>query len=85
MLFCIKTSFRIFIKLVFFYTFITTINDYKIIKIDNLINESLYQNNQDFSNFTTKHKIIAIYYPDNNINNNNRNKLNNDINFIILS
>ena len=80
MLFCIKTSFRIFIKLVFFYTFMTKINDYKIIKIDNLINESLYQNNQDFSNFTTKHKIIAIYYPDNIIINNNRNKYNNDIN-----
>ena len=29
-------------------------------------NESLYQNNQDFSQYQTKYKFIAIYYPDNN-------------------
>ena len=83
MLFYFKTNVRIIIKIMSFYIFQTIINDFRIIKIDNLINESLYQNNQDFSNYTTKHKIIAIYYPDNNINNSN--KLNQDINNIKLS
>ena len=55
-----------------------------IIKIDNLINGTFYQDNQDFSKFNQNHKIIALYYPDNikiinhnyNINDNiNNNKL----------
>ena len=40
----------------------------KVLKINNLVNESLYQNNLDFSKFNTKYKILAIYYPQNYIN-----------------
>ena len=40
----------------------------KILEINNLINEPLYQNNLDFSQFDTKYKILAIYYPQNYIN-----------------
>ena len=45
--------------------FILRVNPNKIIKIDNEINESLYKENLDFSRFKTKHKVVAIYYPDN--------------------
>lgn len=45
--------------------FIIRVNPKKIIKIDNEINESLYKENLDFSRFKTKHKVVAIYYPDN--------------------
>ena len=40
----------------------------KVLKINNLVNESLYQYNLDFSKFDTKYKILAIYYPQNYIN-----------------
>ena len=49
-----------------FYSFFAFINVNQIIKNNNIINESLYQKNQNFSNLTSKYKIIAIYYPDNN-------------------
>ena len=39
------------------------INFRKVINIDNLINESLYQDNQDFSKNETNFKILAIYFP----------------------
>ena len=44
------------------YGFLSLFNISKVIKIDNLIKESLYQDNQDFSKFTTKYKILTIYY-----------------------
>ena len=40
----------------------------KVLEINNLVNESLYQHNLDFSKFYTKYKILAIYYPQNYIN-----------------
>ena len=40
----------------------------KVLEINNLVNESLYQHNLDFSKFDTKYKILAIYYPQNYIN-----------------
>ena len=52
---------KIFVLLMFF-PYIK-INNPRIITINNLVNEQLYQNNQDFSKFKTKYKIIAIYYP----------------------
>ena len=52
---------KLFVLLMFF-PFIK-INNPIIIEINNLINEQLYQENQDFSQFKTKYKIIAIYYP----------------------
>ena len=53
--------------LLMFFPFIK-INEPRTIDIKNLINEQLYQENQDFSKFKTKYKIIAIYYPQTNNN-----------------
>ena len=57
--------FGITIKIILFCCFLLLFNIYKLINIDNLINESLFQENQDFSKFYTKYKILAIYYPQN--------------------
>ena len=67
----LEVFYSIFIKFLVFYGFLYLIYKTKVIKIDNLINESLYQNNQDFSQYHTKYKFIAIYYPDNNRSLNN--------------
>ena len=61
------TKFLISAKIILLCGFLSFVNVVKLIKIDNLYNESIYQNNQDFSQFNTKHKIIAIYYPQNKI------------------
>ena len=50
------------IKIILFCGFLSLFNINKVINIDNLINESLYQDNQDFSKFSTNYKILAIYY-----------------------
>ena len=47
-------------------------------------NESLYQNNQDFSQYQTKYKFIAIYYPDNNRSLINHNEEINNVNIYKL-
>ena len=60
--------------------FILRVNYNKIIIIDNEINESLYKENLDFSQFETKHKVVAIYYPDNYTNKIEKVKKNNKIN-----
>ena len=57
--------FGITIKIILFCCFLSLFNIHKVINIDNLINESLFQENQDFSKFSTKYKILAIYYPQN--------------------
>ena len=41
---------------------------HKVLIINNKINESLYQENLDFSQYETQYKILAIYYPHNYIN-----------------
>ena len=50
------------VKIMVLYGFLSLFNISKVIKIDNLIKETLYQDDQDFSKFTTKYKILAIYY-----------------------
>ena len=57
------------LKIILFYILIRfkdfiIINNKKIIEIDNKVNESLYENNLDFFNYTTPIKIISIYYPE---------------------
>ena len=54
------------LKIILFFINLNIINITKIIKIDNLINEVVYQNELNFSQYKTNHKILAIYYPDNN-------------------
>ena len=71
MLDSINIIFVISLKIGLFFCFLSLFKITKVINIDNLINESSYQENQDFSKFSTKHKILAIYYPQNLINNTN--------------
>ena len=61
----IDIIFVISVKIILFFGFLSLFKITKVINIDNLINESLYQDNQDFSKFSTKFKILAIYYPQN--------------------
>ena len=63
----IHIIFGILTKIILFCSFFSLfkINIHKVINIDNLINESFFQKNQDFSKFSTKYKILAIYYPQN--------------------
>ena len=56
----------IIIKFIVFYGCLSLIYETKIIKIDNEINETKYENNLNFTNFKTNHKIIAVFYPENN-------------------
>ena len=65
----LETKFLISAKIILLCGFLSFVNVVKLIKIDNLYNESIYQSNQDFSQFNTKHKIIALYYPQNKISN----------------
>ena len=51
----------ILIKFCIFYIYLSLINEGKVIKIDNIINDSLYQVNLNFSSFETKYKVLAIY------------------------
>ena len=58
----------ILIRFCIFFIFLSLINEGKVIKIDNIINDSLYQENLNFSSFETKYKVLAIFYPDYIIN-----------------
>ena len=53
----------ILIKFCIFYILLSLINEGKVIKIDNIINDSLYQENIDFSSFETKYKVLAGALP----------------------
>ena len=78
-----KVSFDNNIRLFAFIGILFIIYINKIIKIDNLINESLYQDNQDFSQYSQyyqKHKYIALFYSDTNNSIINDHKINKDIN-----
>ena len=72
MSFNLKIIIFLFIKFVIFYGCLSLVYETKIInnivliKIDNEINETKYQQNKNFINFKTLHKIIAIFYPENN-------------------
>ena len=70
MSFNIKIITNLLIKFIIFYGCLSLIYETKIIKIDNEINETKYQNNKNFNNFKTAHKIITIFYPENNNYNN---------------
>ena len=66
MSFNLKIITIILIKFIIFYGCLSFIYETKIIQIDNEIKETKYQNNENFNNFKTRHKIIAIFYPENN-------------------
>ena len=75
-----KASFYNIIRLLAFIGILFIIYNNNIIKIDNLINESFTQDNQDFSQYNQNHKFIALYYSDTNNSINNYYKLNKNIN-----
>ena len=60
--------YNIFIKLLLFFSILSYLNVNQIIYNNNIINESFYQNNIDYSNLNSNYKIIAIYYQNNNDN-----------------
>jgi len=64
----IKKLIKKYVKFILFIILLDVFNKGREIKIDNLINEQLYRENLDFSKFTTKYKILAIYYPQYYIN-----------------
>ena len=75
-----KASFYNIIRLLAFIGILFINYNNNIIKIDNLINESFTQDNQDFSQYNQNHKFIALYYSDTNNSINNYYKLNKNIN-----
>ena len=83
MLDLIHTIFVFSVKIMVLYGFLSLFNLSKVIKIDNLIKESLYQDDQDFSKFTIKYKILTIFYLQNIIGTKDmiNIKKNEDINF----
>ena len=56
----------IIIKVLIFHVLVSLKNPSKVIEIDNIINEPLYEQNLNFSNLETSNKILVIYYPENN-------------------
>ena len=79
-----------FLLFLLYFIKVNSFNRNIIIEIDNNFKEMLYENDLDFSNYTTNIKIIAIYYPQYikkdiiYLNNQNQNEceINNDINII---
>ena len=67
---------EILVKVFIFYGFLSLYNETKIIKIDNEIKESLFQNELNFSHFNTQYKIMTIYYTYMNID--GKKPINND-------
>ena len=74
---------EILVKIYVFYGFLCLLKEKKIINIDNLINESSYQKDQNFSCFQTQYKILALYFPLNYSNNNHCLEKNNEVNINI--
>ena len=76
---------------IFIFYFLIRFKDFEfidkkiIIEIDNKVNESLYETNLDFYNYSSPIKIISIYYPEFlNISNYLENEFNIDENMINL-
>lgn len=63
----IKSKYKIETKIILIFAFLFFVNRQKLIIIDNLISESFYQEDRDFSEFDTNLKVLAIYYPQNYI------------------
>ena len=57
-----------FTKIILLIVLLSFINKKRVLIIDNIISESFYQNEEDFSKYDIKYKILAIYYPENFLN-----------------
>ena len=77
---------KIIIKIYAFYGFLCLLNEKKIINIDNIINESSYQKDFNFSQYKAYYKVLVIFYPDNYTNkicdSNPYNKIN--LNYLLI-
>ena len=63
--FIITLFLKIFLFLmILFIKKISSFNNKIIVEIDNNIKESLFEQNIDFSNYSTEIKMIAVYYPE---------------------
>ena len=63
-----QTKLQISFRIIFLCVLLSFINVTKVIKIDNIINQKFYQNDCDFSNFETKYKVLALFFPQQSIN-----------------
>ena len=77
----IRTAFQVSIRIILLCLFLSFVNITKVIKIDNLDKQSLFEKNINFSQYETEYKILAIFYPLNYIE--NRNYVNNMTNSYI--
>lgn len=68
MFYVFQEEFKFVSKIIMIFALFVFINKSKLINIDNLINESLYQEDLDFSKLETDYKILAIFYPYNYYN-----------------
>ena len=57
-----EKHFQIIFKGFIIYAAFLLINQKKVIKIDNMIMESIFQDNKNFSENITKYRVLAIYY-----------------------
>ena len=63
-----QKKFEIIIKIIIFNIILKSINKKRMININNKINETIYQEDEDFSKYKINYKIVAIYYPPNYFN-----------------
>ena len=63
-----RQAIRIIIKFFLFLELLSFVNRKFVMKLDNKINEPLYQNDIHFQKYQTEYKIIAIYYTNNYTN-----------------
>ena len=68
MFYAFQEEFKFVSKIIVICALFCFIKKTKLINIDNVINESFYQEDLDFSKLETDYKIMAIYYPYNYYN-----------------
>lgn len=68
MLDIIKFNYENISKIILIFVIFLFINEPKLINIDNLIIESFYQKDLDFSQYNPELRVLAIYYPENHNN-----------------
>ena len=67
--FCVKLINNKLFKIILLYLLISIrninpLNEKIVVEINNKINETLFEKDLDFSNYSTEMKIIAVYYPE---------------------
>ena len=60
-----KKKYEIIITFIMLFIVLSPINKKYVININNEINETMYQENLNFSKYKTSYKIVVIYYPPN--------------------